>query len=93
LTKKPAEYTIKEIGFEGASMQVTIKCPSCNSDSSFFLVKDDLVGPFRCWKCKALFTVKVQKGELVKCDPLAEEDFTKAKADAAAKRKKAKEKA
>jgi uncharacterized Zn finger protein len=74
-------------------MQVTIKCPSCNTDSSFFLVKENLSGPFRCWKCKALFTVKVSKGELVKCDPLSEEDFTKAKADAAAKRKKAKEKA
>ncbi len=73
-------------------MQVTIKCPSCNTDSSFFLVKDNLVGPFRCWKCKALFTVKVSKGELITCDPLNEEDFTKAKAAAEAKRKKAKEK-
>jgi hypothetical protein len=73
-------------------MQVTIKCPSCSSDSSFFLVKNNLMGPFRCWKCKGLFTVKVRNGELEKCEPLAEEAFTKAKADHAAKRKKAKEK-
>jgi transposase-like protein len=73
-------------------MQVTIKCPSCNSDSSFFLVKDNLMGPFRCWKCKGLFTVKVRKGALEKCEPLAEEVFTKAKADATAKRKKSREK-
>ena len=73
-------------------MQVTVKCPACNTDSSFFLVKDSLQGPFRCWKCKALFTIKIRNGELEKCEPLKEEDFTKAKADAAAKRKKAKEK-
>ncbi len=74
-------------------MQITIKCPACNSDSSFFVVKDVFQGPFRCWKCKELYTVKVQNGELKKCDPLAKEVFEKAKADHAAKRKKAKEKA
>ncbi len=73
-------------------MQVTIKCPACNSDSSFFVVKDVFQGPFKCWKCKALFTVKVQAGELKKCDPLSQEDFDKAKADKEARRKKAKEK-
>jgi hypothetical protein len=73
-------------------MQVTVKCPACNTDSSFFLVKDSLQGPFRCWKCKALFTIKIRNGEIEKCDPLKEEDFTKAKADFAAKKKKKKEK-
>jgi hypothetical protein len=74
-------------------MQITIKCPACNSDSSFFMVKDSFQGPFRCWKCKALFTIKVRNGNLEKCDPLAQEVFDKAKADKEAKRKKAKEKA
>ena len=73
-------------------MQITIKCPACNSDSSFFVVKDVFQGPFRCWKCKALYTVKVRNGDLAKCDPLSPEDFDKAKTDHEAKRKKAKEK-
>ena len=72
-------------------MQVNIKCPACNSDSSFFVVKDVFQGPFRCWKCKALFTVKVRKGDLELCEPLNQEDFDKAKAAKEAK-KKAKEK-
>jgi hypothetical protein len=73
-------------------MQVNIKCPACNSDSSFFIVKDAFQGPFRCWKCKALFTVKVRNGNLEKCDLLSQEDFDKAKADKESKKKKAKEK-
>ncbi len=73
-------------------MQITIKCPACNSDSSFFVVKDVFQGPFRCWKCKALYTVKVRNGELKQCDALSQEDFDKAKADKEARRKKAKEK-
>ncbi len=73
-------------------MQVNIKCPACNSDSSFFIVKDSFQGPFRCWKCKALFTVKVRNGDLELCEPLSQEDFDKAKAAKEAKKKKAKEK-
>jgi hypothetical protein len=74
-------------------MQVTIKCPACNTDSSFFIAKNVFQGPFRCWKCKALCTVKVRNGEIEKCDPLSQEDFDKAKAAKEAARKKAKEKA
>jgi transposase-like protein len=74
-------------------MQITIKCPSCNSDSSFFVMKDAFQGPFRCWNCKSLYTVKVRRGELEQCDPLSQEDFEKQKADREAKRKAAREKA
>jgi hypothetical protein len=73
-------------------MQVNIKCPACNSDSSFFIAKDVFQGPFRCWKCKALFTVKVRNAEVQLCEPLSQEDFDKQKADKEARRKKAKEK-
>lgn len=73
-------------------MQVTVKCPSCNSDSSFFIAKNIFQGPFRCWKCKALYTLKVKDGEIKSFEPLTQEVFDKAKADAEARRKKAKEK-
>jgi hypothetical protein len=73
-------------------MQVTIKCPACNTDSSFFVAKNIFQGPFRCWKCKAMFTVKVKDGVLQVCDPLSNEDFEKQKAEKDARRKKAKEK-
>jgi hypothetical protein len=73
-------------------MQITIKCPACNTDSSFFVAKNVFQGPFRCWKCKALFTVKVKDGEIKLCEPLSQEDLDKAKAAREARRKKAKEK-
>jgi hypothetical protein len=71
-------------------MQISIKCPACNSDSSFFVAKNVFQGPFKCWKCKALFTLKVKNSEIEKLEPLTQEDFDKAKAAKAAK-KKAKE--
>jgi transposase-like protein len=74
-------------------MQVNIKCPACNTDSSFFIAKNVFSGPFKCWKCKALFTLKVKDSEVKSCEPLAQEVFDKAKADAEARRKKKKEKA
>jgi len=74
-------------------MQVTVKCPSCNTDSSFFIAKNVFQGPFRCWKCKALHTIKVKDSEIKSCEPLTQEAFDKAKADAEARRKKRKEKA
>jgi hypothetical protein len=73
-------------------MQVNIKCSACNSDSSFFIAKKVFQGPFKCWKCKALFTIKVRNGEIETCEPLSQEAFDKQKADKAAKRKKAKDK-
>ena len=73
-------------------MQINIKCPACNTDSSFFVIKNIFQGPFRCWKCKALFTLKVKEGEIQSCEPLKQEDFDKQKAEKQARRKKAKEK-
>jgi len=73
-------------------MKVDIKCPECNSDSSFFIVKNIFQGPFRCWKCKNLYTIKVKSGDLLSCEPLPKEEFEKQKADKEAARKKAKEK-
>jgi hypothetical protein len=73
-------------------MQIDVKCPACNTDSSFFVAKNVFQGPFRCWKCKTLFTLKVQSGEIKLIEPLSQEDFDKQKAALEAKRKKAKEK-
>lgn len=70
-------------------MQVNVKCPACSSDSSFFIAKTVFQGPFRCWKCKALFNLKVKNGEIQLLEPLSQEDFEKQQA--AKKKKKSKE--
>ncbi len=72
-------------------MQIDVKCSACNSDSSFFVAKNIFQGPFKCWKCKALFTLKVRNGEIEVFEPLSQEDFDKQKAAKEAK-KKSKEK-
>jgi transposase-like protein len=93
LTNSLLNNTIEEIGNrEYNLMQITIKCPACNSDSSFFVVKNAFQGPFRCWKCRGLFTLKVRNGETQLCEPLSQEDFDKQKADKEARRKKSREK-
>jgi len=74
-------------------MQINIKCPSCSSDSSFFVAKNIFQGPFRCWKCRSLYTLKVKNGAIEHFEPLSQEDFEKQKAEKEARRKKAKEKA
>ena len=73
-------------------MQITVKCPNCNTDSSFFVGKNRFEGPFRCWKCKEFFTLKVENGEILQLEPLGKEDFEKQKAEKEARRKKAREK-
>ena len=72
-------------------MQISVKCPACNSDSSFFVVKTVFQGPFKCWKCKSLFTLKAKNGDIELLEPLTQEDFDKQKAAKEAK-KKAKQK-
>ena len=69
-------------------MKVDIKCPACNTDSSFFVVPTVFQGPFKCRQCKAFFTIKVTDGKLQLCEPLSQEDFDKQKA--AKDKKKAK---
>lgn len=74
-------------------MQIHIKCSNCSADSSFFVAKNSFRGPFRCWKCKELFTLQAKNGEIQLLEPLSKEDFDKKKADSEAKRKRAREKA
>jgi len=71
-------------------MQINIKCPACNTESSFFIATNVFQGPFRCRECKALFTIKVRNGELQLCEPLSQEDFEKQKAAKKAKKKEKK---
>ncbi len=70
-------------------MQVDIKCPACNTESSFFIAQNVFQGPFKCRQCKAFFTIKVENGKLNLCEPLSQEDFKKQQ-DAKEAKKKAK---
>ena len=56
---------------------VNLKCPTCGTDGAISFVSPDYDGPYRCWKCHGLFTVKVRAGELVAWEPLSDEALRK----------------
>jgi len=58
-------------------MIVKIKCAKCGTEGSLSLSDPSYQGPYRCWKCRALFTIKMENNELKSCEPLSQEEFEK----------------
>ena len=56
---------------------ITIKCPKCGTDSKLSLIQTSYYGPHKCWKCKELFTIKIENNRVVSCVPLSQEEFEK----------------
>jgi len=54
---------------------LTIRCPECGISGNISLSQSIYEGPYRCWKCRKVFMVRVEKDELKLCTPLSEEDF------------------
>ncbi len=58
-------------------MIAKVKCPKCNTEGSLSLVESIYQGPYRCWKCRELFTIRLENNELKSCEPLSQEEFEK----------------
>jgi hypothetical protein len=58
-------------------MLFKIACPECKTEGSFSLRDQRYQGPYRCWKCRALYTILIEDEELKSCQPLTEEEFQK----------------
>jgi transposase-like protein len=58
-------------------MLVKIQCPSCRAEGTMSLVESSYKGPYRCWKCRALFTISIKDSELTFYEPLSEEELKK----------------
>ena len=56
-------------------MLAKIKCPQCGVEGSFSLLESSYQGPYRCWKCRALFTIRLENNELKSYEPLSQEEF------------------
>jgi len=54
-----------------------IECPSCATEGTISFLKPEYEGPYTCWKCRALFSIKVQAGRLKSCQPLSREEWQK----------------
>ena len=58
-------------------MMIKIKCPECGTEGSMSLLESSYEGPYKCWKCRALFTIRLENNELKACEPLSQEEFEK----------------
>ena len=58
-------------------MFVKIKCPACQIDGTLSLIESSYKGPYRCWKCRELFTIELNNNKLTFYTPLSEEELQK----------------
>ena len=54
-----------------------IQCPGCGLKTGFLLTQSTYEGPFRCGKCRGLFTIRIANRKLKSIEPLSEEEFEK----------------
>jgi hypothetical protein len=60
-------------------MLMKITCPACQKEGTISLLENDFNGPYRCWKCRALFTMNIHNNKVLSCEPLSEEAYEKFK--------------
>ncbi len=58
-------------------MLVKIKCLKCGTEGSISLAQPTYHGPYRCWKCKELFNIRIENHALKSCEPLSQEEYLK----------------
>ena len=58
---------------------INIKCPKCGTESSMSLTQLTFEGPYRCWKCKETFTLRIVNNKLESLTPLSQEEFERIK--------------
>jgi len=56
---------------------IVLTCPECGAETKLSLVLDSYEGPRRCWKCRGIFSIKIENNRLVACEKLSQEDFDK----------------
>jgi len=56
-------------------MTVKIKCANCRTEGSLSLAESNYQGPYRCWKCGELSTIKIENNELKSCERLSQEEL------------------
>ena len=58
-------------------MLIKIKCPSCQTEGSMSMLEASYQGPYRCWKCRELFTITMENNEITSWEPLSQEELDK----------------
>jgi hypothetical protein len=60
-------------------MITKIECPKCGVEGSISLLESNYQGPYKCWKCRELFTIRLENNQLKSCEPLSQEEFDQQK--------------
>jgi len=58
-------------------MLTKIKCPKCNVEGTISLIDPVYDGPYKCWKCRELFRIRLENGSLKEIEPLDQEELAK----------------
>jgi len=41
------------------------------------MLESNYQGPYKCWKCRELFSIELLNNKLKSCEPLSQEEFDK----------------
>ena len=52
-----------------------IECPNCQAVRKMSLTQSIFEGPYRCWKCRSLYSIVIANKKLQSCKPMTEEEF------------------
>ncbi|MDD5190454.1 MAG: hypothetical protein PHE50_05365 [Dehalococcoidales bacterium] len=58
-------------------MLTKIKCPKCNVEGTISLIDAVYDGPYKCWKCRELFRIRLENGSLKEIEPLSADELAK----------------
>lgn len=58
-------------------MMIKVKCPRCGTEGAISLADKSYEGPYKCWKCRAAASIKLENNEVVYCEPLSDVEFQK----------------
>ena len=54
---------------------IEIKCPACEAVGKMSLDQPLFEGPYRCWKCRSLYTIVIANDRVQSFEPMSEEEF------------------
>jgi hypothetical protein len=52
-----------------------IKCPKCNTEGTFSVSDPVFDGPYKCWKCKEVFRLRMEHGQVTTIEAMSQEQM------------------
>ncbi len=68
-------------------MFAQVVCKSCGAMGQFSVLEGNYEGPYKCFKCKALYKVEITGGKIITQEPMAESELEEIKARKEAEKK------